>query len=277
MQVSAGTQLRSTMVPTSDDTHPLIDVANVPAGAYVRLEEVTYPFELTVAKPDPAGADPAQVAAVQAALDVIIGEANKPLKLNLVDPGQPADVKLAVLSDVQVAKLGGATATGADTTDATPKLWLLPATGEASLDPARRAPSIDLPGAGGIARSTGADPDFSQALEQNLVTIFRATGLSRLTQANTFKPKDFALSFGLQPAGSDKIAPLAAEETPIIRPKDRVYVDFTNSAGKPVDINVLYIDHNYGITLVCQSHLAPNDHLFQRWPTSTCPTRAASA
>ena len=30
-----------------------------------------------------------------------------------------------------------------------------------------------------------------------------------------------------------------------------------------MDVNVLYIDHNYGITLICQSHLANGDHLFQ--------------
>jgi hypothetical protein len=30
-----------------------------------------------------------------------------------------------------------------------------------------------------------------------------------------------------------------------------------------MDVNVLYIDHNYGITLICQSHLAVGDHLFQ--------------
>ena len=114
-----------------------------------------------------------------------------------------------------------------------------------------------------MARGHAVDADFAKALQDNLVKVFRATGLSRLTQANTFKPKDFALSFGLQSAGSDKIDALAAEDTPIIRPRDRLYVDFTNSAGKPVDINVLYVDHNYGITLVCQSHLAPSDHLFQ--------------
>ena len=50
---------------------------------------------------------------------------------------------------------------------------------------------------------------------------------------------------------------MQAEATPIVRPGDRLHVDFTNSAGKPVDLNVLYIDHDYGITLICQAHLAP--------------------
>ena len=53
MQVASSTELRSTLVPSSDDTHPLIDASAVPKGAYVRLEQVSYPFELTVSKPDP--------------------------------------------------------------------------------------------------------------------------------------------------------------------------------------------------------------------------------
>jgi hypothetical protein len=258
MEVKTATQLRSLLVPASDDKHPLIDIKAVPTGAYVRLAEVNFPFELTVAKPDPATTDPAEVAAVQAALDSILANNKAPLKLKVVDAGQPADVRLAVLSDAQVAKLPGAGASGQGTFDATPALWLLPASGEASLDPTRRAPSVPLP-----AGVSAVDADFAKGLEDNLVTIFRATGLSRLTQANTFKPKDFALSFGVQAAGSDKIETLQPEATPIIRPRDRLYVDFSNTSGKPIDINVLYVDHNYGITLVCQSHLAVGDHLFQ--------------
>ena len=111
--------------------------------------------------------------------------------------------------------------------------------------------------------ATARDATFGKGLENNLVTIFRATGLSRLSDANTYKPKDFALTFGLQPAGSDAIAPMDATTTPIIREGDRLHVELTNSSGKPMDLNVLYIDHDYGITLICQSHLAPGDHLFQ--------------
>ena len=88
------------------------------------------------------------------------------------------------------------------------------------------------------------ESSFTEGLSANLVTIFRATGLSRLSQANTFGPKDLKLSFGLQQAGNSVIAPMAAEATPIIRPGDRLHVDFTNGSGKTVDINVLYIDHD---------------------------------
>ncbi len=255
MQVASTTELRSIIVPDSDAAHPLIAAANIPAGAYVRLETVTYPFELTVARPDPAGADPAELKAVDDALAAIDATPNKPLKLKLVDPGAPADLRLALLSDAKVASLvhPGVAAAGLDTSE---KLWLLPSSGEVSVDPGRHTPAMAV-----AATSDGTS--FQQKLQDSLVTIFRATGLSRLTAASTFGPKDFALSFGLQQAGSGTIAPLAAEETPVIRPNDRLYVDFTNTAGKAIDINVLYIDHDYGITPLCISHLASGDHLFQ--------------
>lgn len=258
MEVSTATELRSTVVPSSDDKHPAIDATAVPKGAYVRLMQVNYPFELTVSKPDPATTDAAQVAAVSAALDTIAADKTAQLKLKVVDANQPADVKLAVLSDDQVAKLSPTAAVQKTSYDPTPKLWLLPATGEVSLEPTKEAPSLPMP-----TSASAHDAGFGKTLESNLVTIFRATGLSRLSQASTFKPKDFALTFGLQEAGSDQVAAMDPVSTPIIRPGDRLHVDLTNSSGKPLDLNVLYIDHNYGITLLCQSHLAPGDHLFQ--------------
>ncbi len=252
MEVASADQLRSKLVVSSDETHPAIDAKAVPVGAYVRLAEVNYPFELTVAKPDPATTDPAQVKAVDLALAAIEADEQKPLKLKVVEAGETADVRLAVLSEEQIAKMGGARGVSPTSLEATPQLWLLPSTGQVSLEPQSRSPAMDLTAS-----------SFAEDLSQNLVTIFRATGLSRLSQANTFGAKDFKLSFGLQEAGKSTIEPMAAEETPIIRPGDRLHIDFTNSSGKAVDLNVLYIDHDYGITLICQAHLAVNDRLYQ--------------
>ena len=257
MQVASATQLRSTLVPASDDKHTLIEASAVPTGAYVRLVDVSFPFELKVARPDPASTDATQVKAVNAALDAILANKAAQLKLRVVEPGEQADVRLAVLSDNQVAKLARGAVT-AQSLDVTPKLWLLPSTGEASIEPQRHAPTMALP----ETAASASDP-FAKGLENNLVTIFRAIGLSQLSQANTFRPKDFSLSFGLQQAGANKIEAMASENTPVIRPGDRVYVDFSNVSGKAADINVLYIDHDYGITLLCQSHLANGDRLFQ--------------
>jgi hypothetical protein len=268
LEVASNDQLRSKLVASSDDTHARIELADVPVGAYVRLVETAYPFELVVAKPDPANATPEQLAEVDAALAAISTDSEKPLRMKVVEAGEPADVRLALFTEKQVfdMEVEADRAAGAivpvsasvDETsldETTPLLWLLPPTGDISLKPQKRSAAMDLG-----ETDTG---DFTSNLSQNLVTIFRATSLSRLSQVSTFKPKDFALSFGVQAAGGDTIAALEPEQTPIVRPGDRLYVDMTNKSGKAVDLNVLYVDHDYGITLLCTAHLANNDKLFQ--------------
>jgi hypothetical protein len=166
-----------------------------------------------------------------------------------------------VFSDLQVAALEAESASAAGVSiltpdeqnlDDKPQLWLLPPTGEISLQPQKRSTAMSLDG-----------DSFTDDLSKNLTTIFRATALSRISQTSNFKPKDFTLEFGLQSAGSDKIVALAAEDTPIVRPYDRLYVDFTNKSGKAADLNVLYVDHDYGISVICQAHLANGESLFQ--------------
>ncbi len=268
LEVASNDQLRSKLAPSSDATHPKIELSDIPVGAYVRLNEQAYPFELVVAKPDPASAPAEEIAAIEEALDAILANDEKPLRLKVVEAGAPADVRLAVFTEKQVfdMELQADRAAGAimpvsasvderDLDTSTPLLWLLPPTGDISLKPQKRSSAMDI-------GETDAG-DFTSNLSQNLVTIFRATSLSRLSQVSTFKPKDFSLKFGVQPAGSETIEELRPESTPIVRPNDRLYVDFTNKAGKAVDLNVLYVDHDYGITLLCQAHLANNDRLFQ--------------
>jgi hypothetical protein len=264
VEVSSNDQLRSKLASVAEEGKPALELSDIPVGAYVRLAEQTYPFELTVAKPDPTSAGPDAIAEIDAAISEILSNADAPLRLKVVESGEKADVRLAVYSERQVAELerdadlrAGVQPASLEATalDDAPLLWLLPPTGDISLRPQKRSAAMDIG-----ATEAG---DFASTLSENLVTIFRAKSLSALSQTSTFKPKDFKLEFGVQRAGQEIIEPLAPEATPIVRPGDRYYVDFVNSSGKPVDLNVLYIDHDYGITLLCQSHLASGDRLFQ--------------
>jgi hypothetical protein len=268
LEVSSSDQLRSKLTPSTDANGRQIVLEDVPVGAYVRLAEQTYPFELVVAKPDLSPASAAQIAEVEEALRQIVANAEVPMRLRVVEAGEEADVRLAVYTERQVFDLELQADRAAASTDpvsnqvaasgldsSTPLLWLLPPSGDVSLKPRTRSASMDL-------RTTGTS-EFVSMLSENLVTIFRATSLSRLTQASTFKPKDFELSFGVQEAGTKSIAILRSEATPVVRPGDRLFVNFWNRSGKSVDLNLLYVDADYGITLLCQAHLAKNDKLFQ--------------
>ncbi len=54
LEVASNDQLRSKLTASSNPDDPQLELSDVPAGAYVRLAEQAYPFELIVAKPDPA-------------------------------------------------------------------------------------------------------------------------------------------------------------------------------------------------------------------------------
>ncbi len=268
LEVSSVDQLRSELAPSTAVGLEEIALADVPAGAYVRLAEQAYPFELVVAKPDPSTATAAQIAEVEDALQQILANEEKPMRIRVVEAGDEADVRLAVYTETQVFDLelqadrAGASVNplsnevrASELNSTTPLLWILPSSGEISLRPRARTAAMDL-------GPTEAG-DFATNLSQNLVTIFRATSLSRLTQATTFKPTDFELNFSLQEAGTNSVVALRSEATPVVRPGDRLFVNFANRSGKSVDLNVLYVDHDYGIVLLCQAHLAKNDKLFQ--------------
>jgi hypothetical protein len=267
VEVKSADELNAVVMPSSDDKHPLIDASLIKPGTYVRVDAVQYPFELVVARPDPKTTDATQAKAVDDALDAIVAAEDKPaadpakppLRLKVVDPDQAADLRLAVLSQTDAAKLTGATGAQATSLSQAPTLWLLPASGEISLDPTREAPQMPLP----TAASADTSADFAKALQDNLVKVFRATGLSRLTAANSFAPSDFKLVYSKEDAGSTTRETLAPEQTPVMRPGDRLFVDFTNNSGKTADVNVLYVDHDYGITQVCKAKLAAGDHMLQ--------------
>ncbi|MEQ1899455.1 MAG: caspase family protein [Devosia sp.] len=260
MEVASAETLRSKLVPVAGDTHPLIKTADIPGGSFVRLAEQNYAFSLSVARPDPASGNADEVARVNAALDSILARTEQadrelPLRMRVVEPGAPADVRLAVLSDTDIAAMSSDPREQSAAVDAGPALWLLPSSGEVSLRAETRTPALAIDDAG-LAES------FEETLTKNLITVFRATGLSRLAEANTYKPTAFELGFGLQRAGSDTVEDMALENTPIVTQGDWLHIELNNKSGKPMDLNVLYVDHGYAITQLCKVHLAAGDHLF---------------
>ena len=260
MDVKQVSPLRSVLEPASDDAHPLIKPADIPKGAFVRLAEQNYTFTLAVARPDPRQGHPDEVQRVNSALDAIETrsralDTNLPLRMTLVEPGQPADLRLAVLSDNSVAALSNDPREQSAAVSDDPALWLMPASGEISLMTATRTPALAL-------NDSALDEAFEETLAKNLVTIYRATGLSRLASASTYKPTAFQLSFGVQRAGTGTVEDLAIENTPLVAQGDWLHIDLNNKSGKPMDLNVLYVDHSYAITQLCKVHLATGDRLF---------------
>lgn len=258
-EVTSAEMLRSTLKIVADADGNTLAADAMPASAFARLDGVPYRFALRVARPDDRPeADPQLLAEVNAALDAIEADPKSGVELEIVPAGAPADLRLSVMSDADVANLEDPSGLTAQSLDASPQLWFLQDTGEVTLVPNRRPASMNF---GDDNRLT-----FEQRLSHNLQTIYRATGLSRLAVAgtNTFKPDDLALTYHFQRRGETVLEPMRLESpTDNLMPGDLVHLDFTNQSESAVDINILYIEADYQIQHACRARLAPGEYIFQ--------------
>jgi len=165
---------------------------------------------------------------------------DKKFNVKLVDAGQSADIRLAVLRENAIA--GAA----ADATDQ-PALWFLPASGDVTLRDGSRPPLIII------------HPDdrakLAAATNDNLTTIFRATSLSRLAAASDYRPEDVSVEFLIKRQTSGNMEPLQAASVPRVSPGDEVHVLARNQSRKLIDINVLYVGSDFSITHIVAERL----------------------
>ena len=242
VEVVSATNLTSVVRSVAYQSLPAIAVADIPPGTYARLTDMAISFELVVARPA-SGEFPNESALITAALDRIAADNQVPVNLRLVAPSDDADVRLAVMSERDVGRQLAKTADGAGTAGTKlgvePRLWLLPPSAELSLDTGRRPPTLSL------ADATAGD--IAKQLSENLVTIFRATSLSRLSAASDFQSTDVSVGFRIKRRDSEQMETLQPGVVPVVHPDDQVHLEARNSSSTPVDVNVLYIGSDYSI------------------------------
>ncbi len=259
VEVRSAETLRSTVAPVAHEGRSAPTAATIPPQAYARLTEMTFDTELTVSLPPDSASFAAEVAQVREILARIVGEESKPLKLKLVEARAPADIKLAVLSEEEVAIM--VADAGPDATSAAvegmraavsnaPRLWFLPPTAEVSLETGRRPPSI------GFAGST-RDGLFGE-VSDTLIRIFRATNLARLGGASNLKPEEFEIRFRIRRPDTDTFDDLLPGTMPRVHPLDEVHLLARNLSGRPIDMNVLYIGSDYSINHIHAERLHPS-------------------
>ncbi|RST86299.1 caspase family protein [Aquibium carbonis] len=218
-------------------------LGDIPAGAYARMVEATFEFTLTVARPVASDAHPERVAMVNELLEALAEDQNRPMRIALVAPGEPADLRLAVMAEASLDDAG----LGASTL---PTLWFLPESGELSLEEGRRPPSITME-----SDDTAAIGD---AIAQYLARIYRATNLARIGQGSDYGPQDVEITFTLRRQGTGEEVPIETTNLPVGLPGDRVHLRATNNTGSAVDINVLYIGSDYSIGFMGKERLQPS-------------------
>jgi hypothetical protein len=260
VEVRNAENLKSTIAPVAYEGKPPVAAGGIPATAYARLLETTFDTELTVSLPPESGSFGAEVTQVRDILARIVGEEDKPLKLKLVEAKQPADIKLAVLSEEEVAIMVADAGTDSTSVEGmraaisnAPRLWFLPPTAEISLVEGRRPPSIGFEG-------STADGLFGE-VSDTLIRIFRATNLARLGAASTFKPEEFDVKFKIRRPDTGEFSDLLAGTMPKVKPLDEVHLEAKNGSQRPVDINVLYIGSDYSINHIHAERLHPASNL----------------
>lgn len=249
LEVRSAENLKARVVTVAAEDKPALAPSSIPQNAYARLSQVAFDTELTVSRPPLDGPHAEQAGAVARLVEAIAADRSRPLKLKLVDASASADLKLAVMSEADIAKLTAfasssaptatiVSGTGAALGDA-PRLWFLSPTGEVSLTTGHRPPSI------GFAGSTpeGLEGEVADTLQR----IFRATNLARLANASDFRPEEFKASFNIVRTGTGEVEPLAAGKMPRVKPGDQVELVVENNSTKPVDMNVLYVGSDYSI------------------------------
>jgi hypothetical protein len=233
LDVRSATNLTSQLLPAAFGGRAALRLEQIPAEAYARVAEFEMNFELVVARPPVMLGLDAHTTLTNAALDRIAADNKVPLKLKVVGPEDRADIRLAVMRESEV---GGASIGAVGN----PLLWLLPPSGEITLDAGKRPPAIDLETVTGDA--------LIKALSDNLIQISRATNLSRLAGASDFRSSEVSVTFLIQRKGSEDFEPIEFGKVPFLHPGDSIFVKASNMSRRPVDMNVLYVGSDYTIS-----------------------------
>ncbi|MBX3577357.1 MAG: caspase family protein [Rhizobiaceae bacterium] len=233
LEVTSAKNLLSTLVPVEFDGKPALRAADIPPTAYARIAELAVDFRLVVARPGPSDGLDAEVKLVNDVLDAIDASDEKLFSIQLVEPGAEADLRLAVLRENAIE--GAAD----DATDQ-PSLWFLPPSGDISLKDGSRPPLV--------AVYTDDAEKVEKGVSDNLLKIFRATGLSRLAAGSDYKPDQVSVEFQIRRVVPDTMEPLQEAVVPRVNPGDEVHIVAKNLSNKIVDINILYVGSDYSIT-----------------------------
>ncbi|MBX3576364.1 MAG: caspase family protein [Rhizobiaceae bacterium] len=233
LEVTSAKNLVSTVVPVEFDGKPALRLADIPTNAYARIAELAVDFKLLVARPGPSDGLDTEVKLVNDALDAIAAAKDNLFTVQLVEPGAEADLRLAVLRENAV--VGAAD----DATDQ-PSLWFLPPSGDISLKDGSRPPLV--------AVYADDAPKVRKGISDNLLKIFRATGLSRLAAGSDYKPDQVSVEFQIRRVVQDTMERLQEAVIPRVNPGDEVHIVAKNLSNKIVDINILYVGSDYSIT-----------------------------
>lgn len=260
LEVNSPRNLSSSLKPIAHGGLDKPTAAMLKEGGWVRPVEFAVDFELTVARLRES--EPSRH--VNELLEMLASDKRQLFRIRLVDEGMPADLSLAVASEREIAdrmaEAGIAAGPAMNEIRASagtePRLWFLSGSGEVSLLPGMRSPSLGLDGVldrASRARSAAFEAELAGALTK----IFRATNLARMTEASDFRDR-VDVTFLIRREESGKFEPIAAGTAPPVSDYDEIHVRVTNKSSRAVDLNVLHIGTDYAITAADPARIERN-------------------
>lgn len=235
VQVTAADTFTARAVPVAHAG--MAPPADLPRGVQLRKTAAEMDFSLAVALPE---GDSPPAAAMRAAAGRIAEDGLLGARIRLVDPGQDADLRLAVIPD-------------SPRPDA---VWVLPATGLVDREALARTPSVST-----ADKDTGA---LAATMADTITHMARAINLMKLGAGLAGDGAlDVEARLLTRPAGAAALAPLPGGGVPRLIPDDEVHMEAANHTDRPVDINILYVGSDYAITAFPPQRLHPGDRLQQ--------------
>jgi len=145
-----------------------------------------------------------------------------------VDPKQPADIRLMI--------------EGSDGDDGA-MLWLVPPSGEIVRSGPARTPGIRL---------EHADDDLRAIIVSRIGRAVRTLTLTRALQqiANSQPESLIGLSVAFRRRGAATLSQLAVSRIPSVRDGDEIVFTVTNQSAQAIDVTMLYIDSNDGVSVI---------------------------
>lgn len=227
--------LESHLKSIAYDDKPALAVENIPNGAYARLIEPKVSLTLQIALPPEStmGSKPnaIETQARQVLTDIIQSEQYLGINIVWVQPTESADLHLLLKND---------------------QLWLLPPTAELIETGSDKTHSISL---------NTTKKDLHHKLVNSFQSIAKVLSLLRLSEQI---PQDrFAKQVLIQAKVERAGEPLDFEADKILSLSegDLLTVKIENDSLSPVDVTILFIDSEYGITAIYPAEAGETNRL----------------
>lgn len=196
------------------------DISGIKPEAYIRLVNPNLSMALLVALP-PAGND-LNHDKINRVLGQLMKGKTEGVRIKWVKPGQGADLSLHIEDN---------------------KLWLLPSSGAIFKSGQKKTHSIDL---------SSDEEKLTAALQASFRRIAKVINLLRLTTEMSTGLVAGAVNTTImhQKADSWKRSVIKLGAVPSLKVKDTLFFGVTNNHTRAIDLTVLFVDSEYGITPV---------------------------